>query len=297
MSLLLPPDASAHAQRVKVNERAISLAERAIQIAPDCVPALVVLGMACGRLAGGQPVGEEADDARSPEKASKKSQKVPSLGEARQRAVLAGRSHSAASEALRLDGDCDGAYHLHGRLLDQLARLGRPALCALAATGVRLPRGSMSAALSALHRAVELAPGRAAHRAELGRLLIDGGREEDAERELRKALVCAVEDINDWQAQADAKNVLRRLEQRRRHRIAHDSSNCVHDKPSISVLVSRMLEHPLLAQWWTIFPLQAAQLGAQWQVFMDALAHEVHRRISTVNLQPMGLLPPARPRA
>ncbi|KAK2080405.1 hypothetical protein QBZ16_000258 [Prototheca wickerhamii] len=273
LSLLLPREADAHAQRVRVNSQAVAIAERALALAPDCVPAFVVLGMACGRLAGGAPA--QAEDDEDGEQAAEKTTKKkssPHLGEARQRAALPGARTARPARRCGWDAACDAAHHMQGRLLEQLAALGGPAICALGAMGVRLPRGSVQGALAALRRAVELAPGRAAHRAELGRILAERRADEEAARQLRRALACAVEDINDWQAQADARRALQRLERRRERGDARPGP------------VDQLLRHPLIARWAASFP-QAMEILARWQALVDGLAQRVHQQLPVAKLQ------------
>jgi hypothetical protein len=77
--------------------------------------------------------------------------------------------------------------------------------------GGALNPGTLQEAESLFRRAIAIRPKRLIHRVELGKLLVDRGRKDEARVELELAMTLPREDINSEHERADARAMLKKL--------------------------------------------------------------------------------------
>ena len=101
--------------------------------------------------------------------------------------------------------------HVLGRYEHQMAMLGRIVrLLVRAVYGGSLSPGTLENAEALFRRAIAVAPERLIHRVELGKLLLDVNRPEEALAELRLAVTLPREDINSEHERRDAVELLKK---------------------------------------------------------------------------------------
>ena len=131
--------------------------------------------------------------------------------DSRQRLELSRVVQTEANEAVKLDPRLAIGWHVLGRWNYEIAGLN-PVLRLLAeAIYGKMPAGTNEAAIDNLRRAVELDPGNALFRAELGRAYLAAGRKDEARRELEKSLSLPQRSRDDAGAQSRAKQALREI--------------------------------------------------------------------------------------
>jgi tetratricopeptide (TPR) repeat protein len=116
-----------------------------------------------------------------------------------------------AEEALALDPNYDYAHHVLGRWHYEVASLGAGARFL-----VRLVYGGLQAASTAesvrhLRRAVEISPGLAAHRVELGFALLADGQPAAARTAFEQALAMPVREKHDAEARQRAREAVEKI--------------------------------------------------------------------------------------
>ena len=129
----------------------------------------------------------------------------------REKVELSRAIKERCEEAIRLDPGSDLAMHVLGRYEHQMAMLGRIVrLLVRAVYGGSLSPGTLENAEALFRRAIAVAPERLIHRVELGKLLLDVNRPEEALTELRLAVTLPREDINSEHERRDAVHLLRK---------------------------------------------------------------------------------------
>ena len=167
-----------------LSQEAAAISERAIG-SPDARRAHLSLGAALGRLS--------------------------MWSDNREKVELSRAIKERCEEAIRLDPGSDLAMHVLGRYEHQMAMLGRIVrLLVRAVYGGSLSPGTLENAEALFRRAIAVAPERLIHRVELGKLLLDVNRPEEALTELRLAVTLPREDINSEHERRDAVHLLRK---------------------------------------------------------------------------------------
>lgn len=170
-----------------VNNKAIELAQGAIEMKPDDARGYVALCVCKGRLA--------------------------LFSDNKTKVHLAKEAQEAAHVALDLDPYNDWSHHLMGRWHYEMANLNfvvRHLIRVL--YGAALMPGTFEDALQSYRRAVSLNPVRLVHHVELGRTLYRLGYKEDAFKELETSLTLEVEDINAELQRQDAELMIEKLQ-------------------------------------------------------------------------------------
>ena len=146
-----------------ISKEAAEISERAIELNPKCAEAHLCLGAALGRLS--------------------------MWSDNREKVELSGTIKERCEEAIRLDPTSDLALHVLGRYQHQMANLGRIVRALVRVMyGGKLEPGTLEEAEALFRRAVEIAPKRLIHRVELGKLLLDMQRKEEAHDQLVLAM-------------------------------------------------------------------------------------------------------------
>lgn len=174
-----------HARARALSQEAAAISERAIALRPTHAEAHLSLGAALGRLS--------------------------MWSDNREKVELSRAIKERCEEAIRLDPGSDLAMHVLGRYEHQMAMLGRIVrLLVRAVYGGSLSPGTLENAEALFRRAIAVAPERLIHRVELGKLLLDVNRPEEALAELRLAVTLPREDINSEHERRDAVHLLRK---------------------------------------------------------------------------------------
>ena len=174
-----------HALARALSKEAAAISERAIALRPTHAEAHLSLGAALGRLS--------------------------MWSDNREKVELSRAIKERCEEAIRLDPESDLAMHVLGRYEHQMAMLGRIVrLLVRAVYGGSLSPGTLENAEALFRRAIELAPNRLIHRVELGKLLLDVNRPDEALKELQLAVTLPREDINSEHERRDAVRLLRK---------------------------------------------------------------------------------------
>ena len=174
-----------HALARALSKEAAEISERAIALRPTHAEAHLSLGAALGRLS--------------------------MWSDNREKVELSRAIKERCEEAIRLDPKSDLAMHVLGRYEHQMAMLGRIVrLLVRAVYGGSLSPGTLENAESLFRRAIALAPNRLIHRVELGKLLLDVNRPDEALKELQLAVTLPREDINSEHERRDAVHLLRK---------------------------------------------------------------------------------------
>ena len=174
-----------HARARALSQEAAAISERAIALRPTHAEAHLSLGAALGRLS--------------------------MWSDNREKVELSRAIKERCEEAIRLDPSSDLAMHVLGRYEHQMAMLGRIVrLLVRAVYGGSLSPGTLENAEALFRRAIAVAPERLIHRVELGKLLLDVNRPEEALAELRLAVTLPREDINSEHERRDAVHLLRK---------------------------------------------------------------------------------------
>jgi Flp pilus assembly protein TadD len=164
---------------------AAEISRRAITLKPCHAEAHLCLGAALGRLAMWSDNREKVDLSRA--------------------------IKDECEEAIRLDAVNDLAMHVLGRYEHQMAGLGRIVRTLVRVVyGGALAPGTLQEAENLFRRAIAIRPRRLIHRVELGKLLIDRGRKDEALIELELAVTLPREDINSEHERADAQELLKK---------------------------------------------------------------------------------------
>jgi tetratricopeptide (TPR) repeat protein len=177
------PDKS---ERKRHYEDAVATARHAVALAPDSADGYVFLSIALGRLA------------------------LESGG--RDKLKLAHEIRENAEKALALDPQNDLAWHVLGRWHYQLVSLSwiERNLAKLLLGG--LPKdASIDRAIECFENAVRIRPEVVAHRVELGKCYLKNGDKTKAREAFRQALSLPVNDSDDPQYQAEARQLLDKL--------------------------------------------------------------------------------------
>ena len=168
-----------------ISKEAAEISERAIELSPKCSEAHLCLGAALGRLS--------------------------MWSDNREKVELSGTIKERCEEAIRLDPTSDLALHVLGRYQHQMANLGRIVRALVRVMyGGKLEPGTLEEAETIFRRAIEIAPKRLIHRVELGKLLLDMQRKDEAHAELKLAMTLPREDINSEHERRDAVELLRK---------------------------------------------------------------------------------------
>ena len=168
-----------------ISKEAAEVSERAIELNPKCSEAHLCLGAALGRLS--------------------------MWSDNREKVELSGTIKERCEEAIRLDPTSDLALHVLGRYQHQMANLGRIVRALVRVMyGGKLEPGTLEEAEALFRRAVEIAPKRLIHRVELGKLLLDMQRKDEARDQLRLAMTLPREDINSEHERRDAAELLKK---------------------------------------------------------------------------------------
>ena len=174
-----------HALARALSKEAAEISERAIALRPAHAEAHLSLGAALGRLS--------------------------MWSDNREKVELSRAIKERCEEAIRLDPSSDLAMHVLGRYEHQMAMLGRIVrLLVRAVYGGSLSPGTLENAEALFRRAIAVAPERLIHRVELGKLLLDVNRPDEALVELRLAVTLPREDINSEHERRDAVRLLRK---------------------------------------------------------------------------------------
>jgi tetratricopeptide (TPR) repeat protein len=129
----------------------------------------------------------------------------------REKVELSGTIKERCEEAIRLDPTSDLALHVLGRYQHQMANLGRIVRALVRVMyGGKLEPGTLEEAETIFRRAIEIAPKRLIHRVELGKLLLDMQRKDEAHAELKLAMTLPREDINSEHERRDAVELLKK---------------------------------------------------------------------------------------
>lgn len=128
----------------------------------------------------------------------------------REQIELSRRVKEHADEAIALDDENDLAYHVRGRWHHEVASLGWVSRTVVRTVYGGLPDASFEAAEDDLRTALETRE-RIIHRLELGRTLIELGKEEEAREQLQGAIQMPEEDPNDLNYKREAHQLLMRL--------------------------------------------------------------------------------------
>ena len=168
-----------------LSKEAAEISELAIALRPAHAEAHLSLGAALGRLS--------------------------MWSDNREKVELSRAIKERCEEAIRLDPSSDLAMHVLGRYEHQMAMLGRIVrLLVRAVYGGSLSPGTLENAEALFRRAIDVAPTRLIHRVELGKLLLDVDRKDEALAELRLAVTLPREDINSEHERRDAVRLLRK---------------------------------------------------------------------------------------
>ena len=172
-----------HALARALSKEAAEISERAIAMKPTHAEAHLSLGAALGRLS--------------------------MWSDNREKVELSRAIKERCEEAIRLDPKSDLAMHVLGRFEHQMAMLGRIVrLLVRAVYGGALSPGTLEGAETLFRRAIEINPERLIHRVELGKLLLDMKREDEALEQLELAVMLPREDINSEHERRDAVELL-----------------------------------------------------------------------------------------
>lgn len=172
-----------HALARALSKEAAEISERAIAMKPIHAEAHLSLGAALGRLS--------------------------MWSDNREKVELSRAIKERCEEAIRLDPKSDLAMHVLGRFEHQMAMLGRIVrLLVRAVYGGALSPGTLEGAETLFRRAIEINPERLIHRVELGKLLLDMKREDEALEQLELAVMLPREDINSEHERRDAVELL-----------------------------------------------------------------------------------------
>lgn len=179
-------DAPSHKEKVRLAELGYGYAQRAKRLASGDADVRLTVAIAAGRLAF-------------------------VTGEPRRKIELSGVTRDEAQAALRIRPRHALAWHCVGRWHYEMARLNP--LLRLIAESIYggLPQASQEEAIRHLAKAVELEPGNALFRAELGRAYLAAGRKDEARRELQKSLALPLVTRDDIGAQGRAREALAEL--------------------------------------------------------------------------------------
>ena len=168
-----------------ISNEAADISKRAISIRPNHAEAHVCLGAALGRLA--------------------------MWCDNRQKVDLSRSIKECCEEAIRLDASNDLAMHVLARFHHQMANLGKVVRVLVRVVyGGALEPGTLEEAEALFRRAIAIKPERLIHRVELGKLLLDLGRAEEAKAELVLAVGLPREDINSEHERRDAVGLLKK---------------------------------------------------------------------------------------
>lgn len=178
-------DAPKKWDKLRYGGTALSYAQRAAAIAPSDSEAHMSVAISYGKLLPLQGAKEQATG----------SQKIK----------------ESVDRALKLDPSNDTAWNILGRWHRILADVSpvKRALAPLVAG--KLPVGSNEEAVRCLERAVALNPRRPMHHIELGRVLAQMDRKEEARRELEKGLSLPNMDKDDAEYKAHGREALEKL--------------------------------------------------------------------------------------
>jgi tetratricopeptide (TPR) repeat protein len=173
--------------RKRLYEEAVATARRAVDLAPDSATGYVFLSIALGRLA------LESGN--------------------RDKLSLAYEIRENAEKALALDPLNDLAWHVLGRWHYQIISLSwiERNLARLLLGGI--PKdASLDSAIESFEKAVQIRPEVVAHWVELGKCYLKKGDKTKAREAFRRALGLTVKDSDDPQYQAEAQQLLEKLD-------------------------------------------------------------------------------------
>ena len=174
-----------HALARALSSEAAAISEEAVALKPTYAEAHLSLGAALGRLSMWSDNREKVELSRS--------------------------IKERCEEAIRLDPESDLALHVLARFEHQMANLGRIVrLLVRAMYGNKLSPGTLEGAEALFRRAVALRPTRLIHRVELGKLLLDAKRPDEAKAELELAVTLPREDVNSEHERRDAVELLKK---------------------------------------------------------------------------------------
>jgi Flp pilus assembly protein TadD len=182
---LLMNDTPIEAKQRELGEKALDYSKRAVAMNPQHAKALLSVAICYGRLVRFQSARTKVEYSRL--------------------------IKENADKALQRNPTDSYAYHVLGAWNYELAQMG-----ALTRTVVKvvygfIPVASNEEAVRLFRKAVELAPERVSHHAELGRAYAALGRKEEARAELRKALSLPVREKDDPESKRRATETLAAL--------------------------------------------------------------------------------------
>ncbi len=116
-----------------------------------------------------------------------------------------------AERSIELDNSDDAAYHALARWHYEVATLSWILKTAAKIVYGGLPEASIEKSVEYFQRAIELAPNNINHHLHLGKTYLELGREEEAIRELQKAVDLPVQKLDDPKNKQEAEQLLREL--------------------------------------------------------------------------------------
>jgi tetratricopeptide (TPR) repeat protein len=178
-------DTPSEAEQLKLGEKALAYAKRAVASDPNNAKAQLSAAICYGRLV--------------------------SLVSTRTKVEYSRLIKEHADLALKLDPRDSYAWHVLGVWNYELAQMGGVTRAIVKLVYGGIPPASNEEAIRLFRKAVELAPERVSHHAELGRALLVQGDKAAARAEFEKALALPVKEKDDPESKRRAKSALEGL--------------------------------------------------------------------------------------
>lgn len=179
---LLMNDTKSDDKQRELGEKALAYSKRGVALNPDHAKSLLSVAICYGRL-------------------------VRFMG-ARQKVEYSRFIKEYAEKALKIDPSDSYAYHVLGAWNYELAQMGTLTRTFVKVVYGGIPPASNEEAAKLFRKAVELAPERVSHHAELGRTYAALGMKDEARNELRKALALPVREKDDPESKKRAAETL-----------------------------------------------------------------------------------------
>jgi len=179
-------DTRSEAEQRQLGEKALAYAKRAVASEPNNAKAQLSAAICYGRLV--------------------------SLANTRTKVEYSRLIKQHADLALKLDSTDSYAWHVLGAWNYELAQMGGMTRAIVKVVYGGIPAASNDEAVRLFRKAVELAPARVSHHAELGRALLANGDKPAARAEFEKALALPAKEKDDAESKRRAKVALEALE-------------------------------------------------------------------------------------
>jgi tetratricopeptide (TPR) repeat protein len=182
---LLMNDTKSDAKQRELGEKALDYSKRGVALNPKHAKSLLSVAICYGRLVRFQSARTKVEYSRL--------------------------IRENAEKALALDPTDSYAYHVLGAWNYELAQMGTLTRAVVKVVYGGIPPASNEEAAKLFRKAVELAPDRVSHHAELGRTYAALGRTDEARAELRKALALPPREKDDAESKKRATETLAAL--------------------------------------------------------------------------------------